>query len=231
MTWLRVIRLIVLAITSLCATAVLLSASYLTTTSSTILLFNAGKLSIAVGALTIPSIITMLVVDFYRTGAFTSLVIVELSWLCTYLQPIAVLWVLWLAETIVVGTQEKVLLKICGYSDIRNSDEPVLVLVDEGCIQVRVIIVFAVLASVALLVYISTLLVVALINSARGSPMWTSSVKEMPSLVPLPSKPTQMSTTTQYQVLSPDERLPNTMAAPAILAITVPPIQSMYPQV
>lgn len=159
-----------------------------------------------------------------------------------------------------MGTQEKVLLKLCGYSDIRNSDEPVLVLVDEGCIQVRVIIVFAVLASVArecsghivqrvslawdrasrsalltrlsiVLVYISTLLVVALINSARGSPMWTSSVKEMPSLVPLPSKPTQMSTTTQYQVLGPDERLPNTMAAPAILAITVPPIQSMYPQV
>ncbi|KAI0327355.1 hypothetical protein GY45DRAFT_1327708 [Cubamyces sp. BRFM 1775] len=164
-----------------------------------------------------------LVVDFYRTGAFTSLVIVELSWL-------SVLWVLWLAETVVVGTQEKVLLEICGYSDIRNSDEPVLVLVDEGCIQVRVILAFAVLASVALLVYISTLFVVALINSARGSPVWTSSVKEMPSLVPLPSKPTQMSTTTQYQVLGPDEPLPCT-TAPPILAITMPPIQSMYPQV
>ncbi|KZV75117.1 hypothetical protein PENSPDRAFT_547321, partial [Peniophora sp. CONT] len=47
-------------------------------------------LAVAVSVITICSIVAMLVIDFLRRGAFTSLVIVEIGWL-------SVLWILWLA--------------------------------------------------------------------------------------------------------------------------------------
>ncbi|KAI0327361.1 hypothetical protein GY45DRAFT_1338861 [Cubamyces sp. BRFM 1775] len=192
MTWLQLVRLGTLGFTFLCGTIVLLNASYLALASPFLFLFNSERFNIVVGVLTALSTLMMIMVDTFRTGAFTSMVIVELSWL-------SFLWVLWLASTIIFGKYESIL------------------------------------------AYIITLLVVALINGARGSRMWLSSVKEMPRIVPLSTTYTQTSMAPPTQIPYQQQptrpqppisiTLPTANVPPSTAAATAPSMRSRYPQV
>jgi len=112
---------------------------------------ESGSMGIAVSVITIVSLIALIAVDLLRSGAFTSMVIVELVWL-------SVLWVLWLSAASVIASW-------CGTglcSDYSRGAEAL-------CFLIWII----------LLGYTVTLLTFAIIGSKQGKKAWTSSVKDL----------------------------------------------------
>ncbi|KAI0659638.1 hypothetical protein C8Q70DRAFT_889841, partial [Cubamyces menziesii] len=155
-----------------CGIIVLSLASHVTSLSEKYyaIYYAFEALGIAVGALTMVSIPVMIAIDFLRTGAFTSMVVVELSWL-------SVLWVLWLATAAQTADQTSVAFANCDFGNV---------ILNQVCNETHAIEAFSFLAWIVLMGYTILLLVVALINGSRGAPMWMSSVKQMPSIVPAP---------------------------------------------
>ncbi|KAJ8453852.1 hypothetical protein ONZ51_g13366 [Trametes cubensis] len=284
MTWLQLVRLITLGFTLGCGIIVLSLASHVTSLSEEYyaIYYAFEALGIAVGALTMVSIPVMIAIDFLRTGAFTSMVVVELSWL-------SVLWVLWLATAAQTADQTSVAFANCDFGNVilnqvcnethaieafsflarfgspfafvvlsllgrrsAHSGEiqrapSVLWLLADGSrtlpiLHVRTVHRMSFLRDIqrvralvlatnhnplgirvpslplphrsaqhaltsplsqrcTVMGYTILLLVVALINGSRGAPMWMSSVKQMPSIVPAPlaGASTQMGTVSQQQ--------------------------------
>ncbi|OBZ74654.1 hypothetical protein A0H81_05440 [Grifola frondosa] len=104
----------------------------------------------------------LLIVDALRTGAFTSMILVELIWL-------SIIWVLWLSTGALVANQISALMQ-CDFS---NS------IINTGCNEVHAIEAFAFLAWITLLSYTVTLFVMTLLsmNLNPTKSIWTSSVK------------------------------------------------------
>ncbi|KAL7278695.1 hypothetical protein ACG7TL_007697 [Trametes sanguinea] len=170
MTWLQYVRLITLGVSVLCGIIVLSLASHLTSLSIKYfeVYYNFAVLSIAVGGLTMLTVPVMILIDFLRTGALTSMVLVELVWL-------SILWVLWIAAAALTADQT---------GDAFSSCDFVYPILNQVCNETRAIEAFAFLAWIDLMAYTIVLLVVALVNGTRGAPMWTTSLKERPSIVP-----------------------------------------------
>ncbi|KAI0369275.1 hypothetical protein BV20DRAFT_968135 [Pilatotrama ljubarskyi] len=178
-TWLQIFRLAALGFTAFCGILVLSLGSHLTSLSIKYfdVYYNFAVLSIAVGAISMLSVPVMLVIDFLRTGAFTSMVLVELVWL-------SILWVLWIATAALTADQTGTAFATCDF---------VYPILNQVCNETRAIEAFAFLAWIVLLAYTITLLVIALINANRGAPMWKSSIKQQhPSVLP-PSAPSASS--------------------------------------
>ncbi|KAI9058799.1 hypothetical protein FKP32DRAFT_1614607 [Trametes sanguinea] len=170
MTWLQYVRLITLGVSVLCGIIVLSLASHLTSLSIKYFedYYNFAVLSIAVGGLTMLTVPVMILIDFLRTGALTSMVLVELVWL-------SILWVLWIAAAALTADQTSAAFSSCDF---------VYPILNQVCNETRAIEAFAFLAWIDLMAYTIILLVVALVNGTRGAPMWTTSIKERPSIVP-----------------------------------------------
>ncbi|CDO68776.1 hypothetical protein BN946_scf184989.g42 [Trametes cinnabarina] len=67
-----------------------------------------AALNIAVGGLTMLTIPVMVAIDFVRTGAITSMVLVELVWL-------SILWVLWIATAAYTADQTSEAFSACDF--------------------------------------------------------------------------------------------------------------------
>ncbi|KAI0632973.1 hypothetical protein C8Q77DRAFT_1043047, partial [Trametes polyzona] len=173
-TWLQIFRLVTFGFAifsgliemALGADLTALSLKYFNGTD------NFESLGIAVGVLTMLTVSPMLIVDFLRTGAFTSMVLVELVWL-------SILWVLWLAEGALIADQTSSVFNTCQFE---------VALLNQACNETRAMEAFAFLTWLLLLAYTATLLVVACLNHSRGAPIWTSSLKQQPSAL-APSAP------------------------------------------
>ncbi|OJT15687.1 hypothetical protein TRAPUB_5065 [Trametes pubescens] len=192
MTWLQIVRLVALGFSVFAGILVLSLGAHLTALSEKYFggFDNFSAFGIAVGVLTVLTVPVMLVVDFLRTGAFTSMVLVELIW-------ISILWVLWLTEGALTANDTSTVFQTCDFvSNILN----------QACNETRAIEAFAFITwlvreypvicpdiaipltlAYPVLAYTITLLTVALLNASRGAPMWTSSVKQHPSVVPSPN--------------------------------------------
>ncbi|EIW56535.1 uncharacterized protein TRAVEDRAFT_49360 [Trametes versicolor FP-101664 SS1] len=170
MTWLQIFRLVALGFSVFSGILVLSLGADLTALSEKYFqgFDNFEVFGIAVGVLNVVTVTVMLVVDYLRTGAFTSMVLVELIW-------ISILWVLWLAEGALTANDTSAVFQTCDF---------VSTLLNQACNETRAIEAFAFITWLVLLAYTITLLTVALINASRGAPMWTSSVKQHPSVVP-----------------------------------------------
>ncbi|KAI0632972.1 hypothetical protein C8Q77DRAFT_1158418 [Trametes polyzona] len=123
-------------------------------------------LGVAVGTLTVLTLPTMLWLDYTRTGAYASMVLVEILWLLA-------LGVLWLAEGALIANYESshrlYLSEVCHFG---------LSVVTRLCTYTRAMEAIAFLASSILLLYTLSLLVVAIGQHSRGTPIWTSSLKQ-----------------------------------------------------
>ncbi|TBU31292.1 hypothetical protein BD311DRAFT_752995 [Dichomitus squalens] len=166
MGWLQILRLAALSFAVLSGIIVASLSAHITAfiEENFATYYVYAALGIATGGLTFFTVPVLLLVDFLRTGAFTSYIIVELSWL-------SVLWVLWLAtgaltvnDTAAVGVFQS-----CDY---------IFVWVNQICHETQAIEAFSFLAWIVLMGYTVTLLVIALISARRGKPIWTSSVKQ-----------------------------------------------------
>ncbi|KAI0742849.1 hypothetical protein C8Q80DRAFT_1123004 [Daedaleopsis nitida] len=124
------------------------------------------------GGLTIITVPIMLIIDLVRTGAFTSLVVVELSWL-------TVLWILWLVTGAITANDTSQVFATCEFA---------YAILNQLCHETQAVEAFAFLAWLVLFAYTILLLVVALVNASRGAPMWRATVRQAGRIAPSPGK-------------------------------------------
>ncbi|KII96051.1 hypothetical protein PLICRDRAFT_65322, partial [Plicaturopsis crispa FD-325 SS-3] len=129
--------------------------------------FIYAALSIAAAGLTILTVPVLIIVDIVRRGAFTSFVVVELSWL-------SLLWVLWLATGAYTGS-DNIFGATCDYIDVD---------VNNACHETNGIEGISLVIFILLFIYTTVLLVFAIIGSNRGHHVWTNTVKDATFLAP-----------------------------------------------
>lgn len=127
--------------------------------------FIFSALGVATAVLTILTVPIMLIVDFIRRGAFTSMIVFELSWLFI----LAILWVATAGEAIY--TFNYYYPQGCIYGSIDPT-------ANTYCMELQAVEAFAFLNFLIFLGYTSVLLVFSIIGSSRGNSVWTSSVKD-----------------------------------------------------
>ncbi|KAJ8597566.1 hypothetical protein M405DRAFT_723975, partial [Rhizopogon salebrosus TDB-379] len=133
--------------------------------------FIFSVLGIATALLTLLTIPVMLIVDFMRRGAFTSMIVVELVWL-------SIMWVLWVAT----GGEAAYTFNYyfpagCIYADV----DPVA---NTYCNELQAVEAFAFLNFIIFLIYTCVLLAFSINASNNGRNVWNSSVKESTFLAP-----------------------------------------------
>jgi len=134
-------------------------------------------LNVAVAAITILTVPPMIVVDILRRGAFTSMVLVELSWL-------GFLSILWIAAAGFTVDSLANALALCDEPGNAN-----VTVAQSICTDGRVSAAFGFLAWLALLGYTVTLLVMSIITHQKGFPVWKSTVKDGKFITSAPKKP------------------------------------------
>jgi len=143
----------------------------------------ASALGLAVAVISAVTLPVMLVADIIRRGAFTSMIVVEITWLF-------ILCILWVASAGTTTSRFNLYFPV-GCISIYSIDI-------EICHEVQAIAAFAFLNFIIFLVYASALCVMAVIAATRGQSVWLSSVRE--SLSPLAS-PVQYPMTQHKQVV------------------------------
>ncbi|KAF8140650.1 hypothetical protein EV363DRAFT_1207402 [Boletus edulis] len=184
------IRIAVLGVTTLFSIIVLAISAHLI--SQTQQYFGAtatfSSLALAVAVISLVTLPVMLVVDFIRSGAFTSMIVVELAWLYT----LCILWVAAAGETV---TEYNLFFPFgCDFLDT---------IVNGMCQSTQVIEAFSFLNFIIMLLYASVLSVMAVVAATRGQGVWLSSVKEslgsraVPAHFPMTQNNTQAQHTAQ----------------------------------
>jgi hypothetical protein len=140
-----------------------LNAYFLSLTEPHNFYFIFSALGVATALLTIVTIPIMLILDFIRRGAFTSMIVFELSWLFV----LAILWVTTAGEA--VSTSNYYYPQGCVATDSIDNTY---------CMEVQAVEAFAFLNFFIFLGYTCVLLVFSIIGSTRGNTIWTRSVKE-----------------------------------------------------
>ncbi|SJL01476.1 uncharacterized protein ARMOST_04798 [Armillaria ostoyae] len=163
MSFLPILRLTALVATLVFSIIVLGLSAHITYLTSTYYgaYFTFAAMSIATACLTLLTLPVMIAIDITRKGAFTSMVVVELSWL-------GVLWVLWLTSAaLTADANVNTFVSGCGYiNDVIN----------QACKEFNAVEAFGFLNWLILLGYTITLIVFAIIAVNRGnSGVWTSS--------------------------------------------------------
>ncbi|KAJ7646139.1 hypothetical protein B0H17DRAFT_1098221 [Mycena rosella] len=173
MALIPLLRIIALSVVLGFAVIVLGLSAALTSTTETILdgFFEFAALAIATASLTLITLPIMIILEYMRPGqAFTSMIVVELSWL-------SILWVLWLA-TAADSAQAGQLTFIsgCGYIDST---------VESACRETSAIQAFSFLNWIILMAYTVLILVLSIIASARKhTGVWRASVADAPFFTP-----------------------------------------------
>jgi len=161
---LHMVRYALLAVVLVFSLIVLgLSANFLnlsTTLDGSYLVFEA--LDVAVATLTLITIIPIMVIDFLRKGAFTSLVVFELGWVFILM----ILWIAAAAET----SATPIFVGSCSEFD----DD-----VQSICHQFQAIQAFSWLIFIILFGWLITLVIGAIVSHNRGNTgVWTSPVSD-----------------------------------------------------
>jgi len=130
--------------------------------------FTFASLGIASAVISIVTLPVLLLVDVLRTGAFTSMIVVELPWLL-------INWVLWLATGALAAQFDQ---------GLNNNCDLVLDTFLTSCHEIQGIEAFGFLNWLLLMVYSIVVLVMAIIGSSNGHTTWTSSVKHANFLGP-----------------------------------------------
>ncbi|EKM60413.1 uncharacterized protein PHACADRAFT_85172 [Phanerochaete carnosa HHB-10118-sp] len=125
--------------------------------------YSFAPLAVAAAVLTIITLPVMLIIDFFRRGAVTSMILVEIVWL-------RILWILWLAIGSWIASQ----LRPDGSCGIYFAPN----WLTTTCTEAQATAAFAFLTWIALLAYWIVLLIMALISATKGScRMWYTSIK------------------------------------------------------
>ena len=165
MHWLSLFRLVTLAWAIFCALVLLGVGAHALSTVDTLRLpsFAWAGLSVATAVLAILTLPAMLVIDLLRTGAFTSMIVVDLAW-------IGFLGILFLASGGAAADNAANFWVTCS---AWNPAEARTV-----CSETSTAAAFGFLGWLGLWAYQITLLVILIIQANRGNYIWQRSVKE-----------------------------------------------------
>ncbi|RPD82660.1 hypothetical protein L226DRAFT_565216 [Lentinus tigrinus ALCF2SS1-7] len=165
MYWLSIFRIAALAWACFCAIVLLgLGAHVLSSVGGLRLpTFGWAGLSVATAVLALLTMPPMLVIDFLRSGAFTSMIVVELSW-------IGFLGVLFLATGGAAAANASDFWVSC--------DTWTPALARTVCSETSAAAAFGFLGWIAVWTYTGTLLTMLIIQAQRGNYVWQQSVKE-----------------------------------------------------
>ncbi|KAF5393694.1 hypothetical protein D9757_000361 [Collybiopsis confluens] len=196
MAFLSVMRLTVFIATLVCSVIVVALSAHFTWVTVTFdgVYFASVVVALTASVLSIISLSTMIALDFTRKGAFTSKVLTEVIW-------ILVLWIVWVAAASLLAQDQEVLGVGVGCDDA---------FFPAACQEYNAIEAFSFLAWLSLLNYNITLLIYAIVGSARGTSPWSSSVKEG-LLVPALDKQYPMNTggTAYTEFYPPQQQYPD----------------------
>jgi hypothetical protein len=201
--FLPIIRILALAVALLFALITLGLAADITRTTEEAIsgYYYFAVLAIATSVLTLVSLPVLIVVDLIRTGAFTSMIVVELGWL-------SILWVLWLATGAdTADVSSKIFISGCNYV------HPIL---ETTCRETAAIAAFSFLTWIILFGYVILLFVFSVMAANKGHSVWTSSVKETDFSAPPAG--------------AQDGGYPATFAPQMTHQNQYPPAQQSYPQ-
>ncbi|KAJ7214874.1 hypothetical protein GGX14DRAFT_392137 [Mycena pura] len=136
-----------------------------------------AALAIATGVLTLVTLPTMIALEIIRPGGPTSMIIVEIIWLSI----LSVLWLATGADTVqqLQTIDDETDLGAGGIctNAVRLVDDTLNSEVKTACAETKAIAGFAFLDSFLLLIYVITILIVALTRKRKG--VWTSSVANL----------------------------------------------------
>ncbi|KAJ7047760.1 hypothetical protein C8F04DRAFT_21117 [Mycena alexandri] len=167
------IRLVALCVVLAFAVIVLGLSAALTATTEKYLggYFQFAALAIATASITLITVPIMITLEFLRPGvAFTSMIVVELSWL-------SIVWVLWLA-TAADGAQE-------GQIFISNCGDYLDGIVKTACQEAQAVQAFSFLNWIILMIYTIFILVLTITAVTRKhTGVWRSSVADAPFFTP-----------------------------------------------
>ncbi|TFK94308.1 hypothetical protein K466DRAFT_536182 [Polyporus arcularius HHB13444] len=166
MFWLSLFRIVALGWTCFCAILLLgLGAHVLASVGDlTLPTFAWAGLAVATALLSLVTLPAMLVIDFIRTGAFTSMIVVELAWL-------GFLGVLFLATGGAAASNAT------GFWVQCSAWFPAAAV--SVCNETSAAAAFGFLGWVAVWAYTGTVLVMLIIQAQRGNYIWQRSVKEI----------------------------------------------------
>ncbi|TFY80411.1 hypothetical protein EWM64_g3600 [Hericium alpestre] len=122
------------------------------------------ELGVAISVISIVSLLPMIIVDFLRRGAFTSWVIVEVSWL-------SVLWILWLSTGAYSAWAYGLMFVFSDCDYIANT-------VSQLCQEYKALEAFSFLTWIILMAYAVVLMIFAFMGQSRGNKTWTSTVRD-----------------------------------------------------
>ncbi|KAJ7590776.1 hypothetical protein C8J56DRAFT_542671 [Mycena floridula] len=125
--------------------------------------YTFSAMCLAVAIMTIITFPIMIIIDFKRKGAFTSMIIVELVWT-------ALLSILWLAAAgLAANANELTFISGCGYG---------IPGVDQACQEFAAVEAFSFLTWLIVMGYAVVLFIFSIIAASRGHHVWTSTVGE-----------------------------------------------------
>jgi hypothetical protein len=202
--FLRIIRLTTMAVVLLFSVITLALSAHLTSTTEKFLFYyKFAAMALAVSLISLITLPVLIIVDFVRRGAFTSMVIVELVWL-------GILWVLWLA-TGSLAASANLDCNVIYFSNVLNT----------GCGEYQAIQAFSFLTWLVLVAYWILLLVASIIGATRGHPVWTSTVKDNLFFVPAGGMKQEVPHPTQ----PPAQQSPYPAQSPALYPPQQSPVQ------
>ncbi|KAF5382225.1 hypothetical protein D9615_004267 [Tricholomella constricta] len=169
MTFISVFRIVALSLSLFCGLVVLgLTAHWTQGTLAGRLLYDFEIVALIAGAFTALVLPMMLVLGLIRRGAFTSMIVVELS-------ALTVLWVLYLVVGALTAQWSNIFYPF-GCSDLLRGAG--------WCREFFAIEGFSFIAWITLFLYTLTLLVYSLISQSRGNNVWRSAVSETTFFTP-----------------------------------------------
>ncbi|KAH7922791.1 hypothetical protein BV22DRAFT_633511 [Leucogyrophana mollusca] len=203
MAFLPLFRTIVFGVSVFCSFIVLGLSGHLVSPTEG---YTFAGLGVATAVLTLLTMPAMFIIDFLRQGTFTSMVVVELSWLCmlhaaTVSKPKSVLtlfmfmsaaflWILWIATAGTAVGKSTVQFPL-GCSNIAPD-------LTESCNEIAAVEAFSFIAFFLLIAYTGVVLTFAIIATSRGNNIWFTSVKEVNLTAPATGGPTQQHSLSQY---------------------------------
>ncbi|KAI0724448.1 hypothetical protein C8T65DRAFT_563949 [Cerioporus squamosus] len=217
MFWLSIFRIAVLGWASLCAVILLGVGAHVLASVGDLRLptFAWAGLAVATAVLSMVTLPAMLVVDLLRSGAFTSMIVVELSWL-------GFLGILFLATGGAAAANATDFWVQCNawFPDAAQT----------VCNETSAAAAFGFLGWVTVWAYTGTLLVVLIVQAQRGNYIWQQSVKGV-NLQGGNSVPPVGATTTAPGLYGTEAK-PHEQAAlnPGQLPYAYPPPTGLSPQ-
>ncbi|KAI0669999.1 hypothetical protein C8Q78DRAFT_1079910 [Trametes maxima] len=165
MYWLSIFRIAVLAWSSFCAIILLGLGAHFLASADTLRIPTAAwsGLAVATAVLSLITMPTMVIIDILRTGAFTSLIVVELAWL-------GFLGILFLATGAAAAQNA------AGFWVECSTWTPALA--RNICGETSAGAAFGFLGWLPLWAYAATLLTLLILHANRGHYVWKTSVKE-----------------------------------------------------